>query len=266
MNDYFNQLIHRKAELLSAIGKAETLIRNAPDGKLRASKRKSGIHYYRVFSSDDICGEYISLRNELLISQLANKGYAERFLKAAEEELNGINRCLESCSPGKAEEIYFSLNQYRKPFVTPILMTDDEYLTRWQKESFKTCEYRSEEKIHETNRHEFVRSKSEKDIANLLDSLGIPYRYEAELVLKNGAVRYPDFTLLNVKTRENIYYEHFGLLDDSGYRRDNLQKVNEYIENGIILGRNFIFSFEAQGSPLNLKNIRRMLCGIMDIR
>ena len=89
--------------------------------------------------------------------------------------------------------------------------------------------------------------------------MGIPYRYEAELILPNGGVRYPDFTLLNTRTREMVYYEHFGLLDDSGYRRENLQKIGEYIQNGIILGKNLIFTFEAQGSPLNLKNIRRML-------
>ena len=29
--------------------------------------------------------------------------------------------------------------------------------------------------------------------------LGIPYRYEAELRLRNGKRKYPDFTLLNTK-------------------------------------------------------------------
>lgn len=93
-------------------------------------------------------------------------------------------------------------------------MTDDEYLALWQKKSFSTNPYKPENKIYETDCHEFVRSKSEMNIANLLNQMGIPYRYEAELILPKGGVRYPDFTLLNVKTRETVYYEHFGLLDD----------------------------------------------------
>lgn len=259
MIKFYEQLIARKKELMNAIVIAQRIVAAAPPGRLRIAKTPTGAHFFHVISHDDICGKYISLSNTKLISQLANKNYAERFLKKANEELGDINVFLKKKSFGKAEEVYTEINQFRKPYVSPILMTDDEYLGLWQKKSYSTNPYRAENKIYETDRHEFVRSKSEMDIANLLDQMGIPYRYEAELILPNGGVRYPDFTLLNVKTRQIVFYEHFGLLDDSGYRRENLQKINEYIQNGIIPGKNLIFTFEAQGSPLNLKNIRRML-------
>lgn len=265
MNNYYEQLILRKQELTNAISKAEHYLSNAPAGNLRIAKKKTGAHYFNVTVPGDTCGTYIPLKDRKLICDLANKNYCEQLIRKAQEELAGINRILNRKSAGMAEDIYSELNEYRKPFVTPILMTDDEYLTIWENVQFKTNPYRPEDKVYETNRHEFVRSKSEKDIANLLDSMGIPYRYEAELVLNRGIVRYPDFTMLNIRTRENIYYEHFGLMDDSGYRRENLQKIGEYNENGIILGKNLLFSFEAQGCPLNMKNIKRMLREIMGL-
>lgn len=262
MNNFYEQLIIRKQELLNAISIAEEILTSAPPGRLRIAKTPTGAHFFHVTSPDDTCGKYISLSDTNLISQLANKNYAERFLKKANEELSDINVFLKKKSFGKAEEVYTEINQFRKPYISPLLMTDDEYLALWQKKSFPTNPYKPENKIYETDCHEFVRSKSEMNIANLLNQMGIPYRYEAELILPKGGVRYPDFTLLNIKTRETVYYEHFGLLDDSGYRRENLQKIGEYTENGIILGKNLIFTFEAQGSPINLKNIRRMLSAL----
>lgn len=93
--------------------------------------------------------------------------------------------------------------------------------------------------------------------------MGIPYRYEAQLVLKNGKVRYPDFTLLRISTRELIYHEHFGLLDDGEYRRACFTKLDEYRNNGIYLGRNLIITYEAEGSYLNIKEIRKQMQSIL---
>ena len=55
--------------------------------------------------------------------------------------------------------------------------------------------------------------------------LGIPYRYDAEIQLKGGIKKYPDFTLFDAKNKREIYHEHFGMLDDDKYRKKNLQKL-----------------------------------------
>ena len=88
--------------------------------------------------------------------------------------------------------------------------------------------------------------------------LGIPYRYEAEVQLSNGKIKYPDFTLLNIRTREVIYHEHLGLMDDENYRKVNLIKLDEYRRNGIYLGKNLIITYEAEGCYLNIREIRDM--------
>lgn len=52
-----------------------------------------------------------------------------------------------------------------------------------------------------------MRSKSEVIIADLLNKEGIPYRYEFPLYLKEFNTVYPDFTILNVRKRKEIYWE-----------------------------------------------------------
>ena len=95
--------------------------------------------------------------------------------------------------------------------------------------------------------------------------LGIPYRYEAELRLKNEKRKYPDFTLLNIKTRKVIYHEHLGLMDNEEYRKMNYAKLDEYQKSGIYMGKNLIITYEGEGCYLNIKDIKRMVQNVMDI-
>ena len=111
---------------------------------------------------------------------------------------------------------------------------------------------------YDTRRGEKVRSKSEAILADMLYDLGIPYHYEKPLIINNGIVRYPDYTLLKVKTREEIYMEHFGLLENEEYRRGCLNKLDEYRKNGIYPGKNLILTYETSDNPLDIKGIKEM--------
>ena len=64
--------------------------------------------------------------------------------------------------------------------------------------------------------------------------------------------------MLNKKTRQEVYIEHFGLLDDELYLSSNLLKLDEYRNNGIYLGKNLLFTYETEDSPLDIKGIRKM--------
>ena len=132
------------------------------------------------------------------------------------------------------------------------------YIRQWEQEEFVSNPYYPEEKVYPTKKDEFVRSKSEVMIADMYYELNIPYRYEAELRLMNGKIKFPDFTLLNISTREVIYHEHLGLLDDAEYRRINLIKLNEYQKNGIYLGKNLIVTYEAEGVYLNILELKQI--------
>jgi len=87
--------------------------------------------------------------------------------------------------------------------------------------------------IHRTERGELVRSKSELIIADKLHARGIDYAYEQRLVLPNGRICYPDFTITNTARGATFYWEHLGMAEDPGYRARWERKRAEYIEAGI---------------------------------
>ena len=46
------------------------------------------------------------------------------------------------------EKVYFDLNDYRKPLVKPMILTDDMYASQWQDELYEMNPYNQEEKDH----------------------------------------------------------------------------------------------------------------------
>ena len=108
-------------------------------------------------------------------------------------------------------------------------------------------------------KEERVRSKSEKIIADKLYSLGIPYRYECPLTLAGNIKMYPDFTILRMMTREEVYLEHFGMMDDANYVENVIFKLNTYEKNDIYLGVNLFVTYETSKKPINTMAVDRML-------
>jgi len=106
---------------------------------------------------------------------------------------------------------------------------------------------------------EQVRSKSEVIIADALNRMKIPYRYEYPLYLQKTGTIYPDFTVLNVKLRKEMYWEHLGMLDDSMYAENVVQKLTSYEQNEIFPGEKLILTFETKQQPLNQKLIMQLI-------
>ena len=95
--------------------------------------------------------------------------------------------------------------------------------------------------------------------SKLFYSCGIPYRYEYPVNLKGYGIVYPDFTLLNVKERKEIYCEHFGLMDNPEYCQKAIQKIETYAKNGIYIGKNLLVTFETLQKALDMKIVEQML-------
>ena len=53
--------------------------------------------------------------------------------------------------------------------------------------------------------------------------------------------------------------EHFGKIDDSDYRTKMERKLNTYIENGYIPGKNLIMTFEDKAHPLTIEDVQGMI-------
>ena len=96
-------------------------------------------------------------------------------------------------------------------------------------------------------------------IADKLALMGIPYRYEAPLSLDRYTTIYPDFTLLHANAGREIYLEHNGMMDDSGYSVKAVRRINQYIRNGIFPGDGLLLTFETSNTSLDMRIVEKMI-------
>ena len=158
------------------------------------------------------------------------------------------------------ENIYSCWDKESRKFISPLVVSDEFYAWVWQNMPYSKKEISPEDCIFTTSKGEKVRSKSEIIIADTLVSKGIPYNYEKELICADGKKLYPDFLLLDVKRRREIYLEHLGLTDDPDYMNMVVYKINQYAKQGIYVGVNLFFTMESEKHPLN----RNTLIGTLD--
>ena len=159
----------------------------------------------------------------------------------------------------RIQQIYASFPEEAKKYINPIEMPDEDYAKRWIDIPYVRKEIPEYLPCYETNRKEKVRSKSELNIANALAAKGIPYKYECPLVLKNGNTIHPDFTVLNIRERRVIYWEHRGMMDDKDYARNAVARTKTYMANGFYLGTSLIITEETSATPLGTNEIEAVI-------
>lgn len=117
---------------------------------------------------------------------------------------------------------------------------------KWHQENYK----------HITDRGEFVASKSEVLIANILFARGISYEYEKMLVIEDKKV-FPDF-FLHSRTGEEMIWEHAGLLDNREYAERFEEKLKLYEKAGYVRAKNLIITQDENG-VFSAEKARRMI-------
>ena len=65
--------------------------------------------------------------------------------------------------------------------------------------------------------------------------------------------------------REEVYLEHFGMMDDFDYVRNVMRKLNTYEKNGIYIGVNLFVTYESVKYPLNTKGLDGLLKQLFNI-
>lgn len=236
MQDILYKLTERKKYLQKLILTKEKELNNVPEGNLRIVSNHSVSRkprYYLRVNPKEQNGTYIKETNKDIIYKLAQKDYNNKILNTAYNELNAINKYLSHYPKINAEQVYEHLHQERKKLITPIQITDEEFIKNWESFEYSKKGFENDAPELYTEKNERVRSKSEIIIADSLNRSNIPYRYECPLKLNGGIILHPDFTLLHIKRRENIYWEHLGMMDDPTYAENAIQKISLYLKNGI---------------------------------
>lgn len=254
-----NVLESRKEQLLRMKKDKEKAMKITPKGYLRICKKGTQVQYYHRVDPKDFNGVYIPQKNIGLARKLAQKDYDEKLLVCIEKELKALEKYLTSVPTIFPEEIYGTLHEARRKLICPIREPEEEYVSNWQNTEYSGKDFDVFTPKLYTAKGERVRSKSEVIIADSLNRAGIPYRYECPLYVEGWGTVYPDFTVLNVGERKEIYWEHLGMMDDQEYMERALEKINIYAQNGILSGKNLILTYETAKVPLNQKIVQIMI-------
>ena len=252
-------LKEREEHLLRLKREKEQAIKNTPEGFLRINSHGNRVQYYHRNNPKDFIGNYIRDKDITLAHKLAQKDYDQKILASIDKELNALRKYQANYPATDIEQVYETLHIERRKLIKPIKDTDAQYIQNWVNSTYRGKEFDANIPELYTAKGERVRSKSEVIIADILNGEEIPYKYECPLKLKGWGNVYPDFTVLNIAERKEIYWEHFGMMDDPDYVEKALHKIELYEENGIFPGDRLILTYETQKSPINQKAIRRII-------
>lgn len=254
MEQYLNELDKIESTVTNRL-------KNAPNGflEITGTKKRHNYYWYNSYTREGNKPVYLKKDEQPLIQALIQKSYDKMLLKKVINDKEAIKKCLETMK-GNLDSVYTDLSEIRKPYVKPYRMDDDTFLKKWEgKENKGNPSYPVKVK-HTTLRNEIVRSKSERSIADTLFRCGIPYKYEMPLHLDGVGVVHPDFTILDIRSRKIVYWEHMGCMEDLDYVKTSVvNKIAHYAENGIIVGKNLIITMETNDCPLDQPMIYQMI-------
>jgi len=154
--------------------------------------------------------------------------------------------------------IFDSMPDVQKRSIVLEELSDQEYARRWLDVKYEPKPISKEVPEHYTQKGERVRSKSEVMIADALAYAGVPYRYECPLNV-GGVTYHPDFTVLRMEDRKELFWEHLGRMDEPDYCRDSIFRLRAYEKNNILPGRDLILTMETKQNPLNLSVINQRI-------
>lgn len=249
----------RQTTLRTLISRVNEDLASAPEGRLRISHTKGRPQYFFRKDPEDPDWTYIRKKDSSLAYDLAQKDYLLRLLRAAETELYHVEAALKNHHPDALVNAYLSLSPARRKLVRPCIQPKEVLIRNWLAYRYEPKPFSAADPEIFTEKGERVRSKSEKMIADKLALMGIPYRYEAPLILDRYTTIHPDFTLLHADAGREIYLEHNGMMDDSGYSIKAVRRINQYIRHGFFPGDGLLLTFETSSVSLDMRTVETMI-------
>lgn len=205
---------------------------------------------------------------EKLARSFVQNDYDRKTIPAIEAEIKELKDFLKSYMDKCSDNVYKKLASTRRQVVTPLTLDDETYAANWLKAEYHHKKFAEDAPQLFTDNNEQVRSKSEIIIANALKAAGVPYRYEFPLFMYRSETvnddtdfcqLHPDFYCLNVRTRKEYAWEHFGMMDDQDYAAHAAEKLQLYAENGFFPGKNLIITMETSAKPVSSKLLKSVI-------
>lgn len=256
-----DQIKTRISELQSLLAEKKVALKSAPEGALRIAQSGNRIQYYHKTSEENPQGKYLPRNQDSLAAALAQKDYDQRIVKELEDEISALEKVVKNYNPEKLVEIYEDMHTNRQHLINPSAVSDDAFEKAWVSYTYEGLSIDETSNIFTTQKGEKVRSQAHQLIADTLNQLEIPYRYEYPLLINGskgfsrGILVHPTFYCLNLHTRKEFIWEHFAHMEDSFQARENIGKISLYQSNGYFQGEKLLITFETDDTPLDEKQI-----------
>lgn len=232
-------------------------LKKLPEGRLYYKIMGGKIRYFK-WDKKNKKQIYIRKKEEGIVFDLKYRRILEESIKTMEENLALQEKLLERYQAYDPKSCQARLGKVYQDF------PEDFFKMPRQPAMPKGYQNKRYEDglIHSSSLGMRFHSKSEALIAELLHRAGIPFTYEASLVLidENGEKRYysPDFTFV-LPNGEKIYWEHFGRMDLPSYRTKTMKRLADYHYNGIYPPKNLIITMDSYDGGIDVYAIQQII-------
>ncbi|MEI6131258.1 MAG: hypothetical protein WCQ41_00345 [Bacillota bacterium] len=224
---------------------------NMPAGGISRKNIKGNYYFYH--NCRDSLGnnhqKYLGKNEMELAEKLRRKAFLKKCMPILFSNIKMMEKFLLKYRPFFASDIIkglvvpFESQKYYAPSLKAKIKA-------WINEPYERLEMKTDSLIHTSVGGIKMRSKSETIIADILEQNGIPYRYEAKLIL-GGKTYYPDFTIIKPRDGEILYWEHFGMMNDQNYAKRAENKLDVFSSFGLIPWQNCINTYDDINGSFN---------------
>lgn len=254
MEHLIKQLLAKKEQLQNIMQSIMADSLSTQKGDLRVGYCKGNCQYYvRAEKSQESLSRWTYLhKNDMKIAQkIAQRDYNQKVLKEVEMQLKTVEKAILKLQDRRIEEIYMKEGEARQKLLKAWILPEEEFIRQWSMMTYEGRTFSDTQVEIYTEKGERVRSKSEKIIADKLYKKGIPYHYEYPIILPGIGKIYPDFTCLRLRDRQQMVWEHFGMMTDPAYSKNAMKKMETYGKNGYVPEKNILYTFESAECALN---------------
>lgn len=207
--------------------------------------------------------KYLVKKDAKMIIGISLYKYYCKLETCIDRDIKAINDFLKSYTDWDSVSVLNSIGKSYRPHVEAELTgSSQERKEAWKKQMEKQKEKHPaphpENLTIPTNDGTLVRSKSEALIYNLLLLMNLTFVYEAPLILSDGSVVHPDFTILRDDTRL-LYIEHDGAFKNQKKANGTAWKMWKYYNEGMSFYEDILFTFDEPSGGVDILKIRRLI-------
>ena len=106
----------------------------------------------------------------------------------------------------------------------------------------------------------YYRSAAEREIAIFYTEMGIPFKYEPEVTIRDvPGFSYPDFIVYIPELDNCKFHEHFGMKDSAKYLKITNNKYYNYTNAGLVPELDIIFTHDVEEIPFDIRAVSSKL-------